>query len=161
MITMQAKADLPERPKEFRFATPLLEETEVTYQRYVDADLLAVEPVISLEEEYGETSYAWIWIVGGAVIAVAGLGIFLSRNTRSIRDERPTPFLIPEQITAFTVLGLLKRIQQKNGFDETGRQELATSINRLERHYFVNAEDEEPDLNELAEVWIRRTTVSG
>ncbi len=55
-------------------------------------------------------------------------------------------------------MGLLKQIQQNDGLNESGRQELNTSINRLEQYYFVNANnDDEPDLKELAETWIRKT----
>ncbi len=62
-----------------------------------------MEQEISLEEEYGESGYAWICIVGGVVIGVAGLGFFLSRKTQAVRDEESTRFQMPEKITPYWV----------------------------------------------------------
>jgi hypothetical protein len=67
-------------------------------------------------------------------------------------------FQLPERITPFTVLGLLRDIERNNGFNESGRTELTASINRLERYYFVDQSDDEPDLKTVAETWISRAT---
>ena len=66
-------------------------------------------------------------------------------------------FELPDSITPFTVLGLLRQIERNNGFDGHGKLELATCINRLEQHYFLRIDDDEPDLEEIAESWIRRS----
>ena len=63
---------------------------------------------------------------------------------------------MPKTLTAFTVLGLLRQIDQNNGLNESSRLELAGSIDHLEQHYFINNGDEEPNLQEMAETWVRR-----
>jgi hypothetical protein len=156
MVTMHAQEDLPELPKTFRFARALLPTKEVVYQRYVDADLLAVEQQISLEEQYGELGYTWVWGIVAFILAVIALVIvwrLAARTAPAVVQER---FRMPDEVTPFTVLGLLKHIQSNNGLDETGQQELTASITRLERHYFSPKQDEDPDLHEIAESWLRR-----
>jgi hypothetical protein len=66
-------------------------------------------------------------------------------------------FTVPEQVTPFTVLGLLEEIHQHNGLSDDGRRELAASIDRIERHYFARENGEAPpDLQEVAETWVRK-----
>jgi len=156
MVTMQAQEDLPELPKTFRFAEAILPTKEVIYQRYVDADLLAVDQQISLEQQYGELGYTWVWgIIAGVLVLTAIVIVWrlVARKAPEVVQER---FRMPEEVTPFTVLGLLKRIQSNNGLDESGQQELTTSITRLERHYFSPRQDEAPNLHEIAESWLRR-----
>ena len=59
-----------EAPKEFKFAAAKVDGAEMTYQRYVDADLAKVSPVVALESRYGEPTYAWAWRLGGGLLVV-------------------------------------------------------------------------------------------
>ncbi len=162
MITLNAQEDLPQRPASFQFPESKLDVHEVTYQRYNDADLLAVDREISLEEEYGETSYAGLWILGGvAAVVIAGSLALLWMAARRKPQLAEEGVRLPEKLTPFTVLGLLRRIEESNGFGEAGRMELRTSIERLERYYFVEGEDEEPDLARIANMWAHRATNGG
>ena len=43
---------------------------------------------------------------------------------------------MPEVVTPFSVLGLLREIEQRNGLSAPQLRELSTSIQQLERHYF-------------------------
>lgn len=158
MVTMQAEQGLAELPQTFRFAEVVLPTEEILYQRYVDADLLAVEQEISLEQEYGQVSYAWVWLLapGGGLMLAMGV-VTWRRGRRSSHAVVQKRFQLPDDITPFTVIGLLKHIQSNNGLDGNGRQELQTSIGRLERFYFGQAAADEPDLNEIAESWVRRS----
>ncbi len=167
IINLQAKEGSASRPKLFTFGTAKLDTKEVVYQRYVDADLLTVEQKISLEEQYGNTSYAWLWIVAFVSVGgVACLALVIALTRRNIDAKSVVQFQMPENVTAFTVLGLLKQIQENNGLSDDGKTELVTSINRLERYYFGNGhpsndgENVEPNLRELAEHWLNRTTTS-
>ncbi|MDP6723028.1 MAG: hypothetical protein QGF59_30470, partial [Pirellulaceae bacterium] len=120
MVTMHARQDLPERPTMFQFGEPKLAAEENVYQRYDDADLMTVDREISLLEQYGETSYAWIWPAFGLLgvgIALVMLVVLSSRRTRQTVAPR---FELPESITPFTALGLLRQIEQNNGFDVNG-----------------------------------------
>jgi hypothetical protein len=55
------------------------------------------------------------------------------------------------------VLGLLRDIEHNNGLSDDGHRELSASIERIERHYFVEAETAEPPLRTIAEEWLQRT----
>ena len=52
LVSYRAAADQPKPPATFRFASAKVDGAEMTYQRYVDADLAKVGPEVSLEERY-------------------------------------------------------------------------------------------------------------
>ena len=56
------------------------------------------------------------------------------------------------------VLGLLREIEHHNGLPAPQMQELATSIQQLERHYFAGSNGSEPDLKRIAETWVGRAS---
>lgn len=170
MVTMAGKDGLVEHPKSFQFAAvkdpnllahaedkDIPAEDAMVYQRFVDADLESVSQHISLEEQYGETSHAWIgWAVGLGLGGVALLGLIFALRPKE-RVERKARFEVPAEVTPFTVLGLLKDIQANNGLTPKRKTELSTSINRIEQYYFgaTNGE-EEPKLTEIARTWVRQ-----
>ncbi len=158
LVTMQAKEGLAQLPTKFRFAAAKQNVAEMTYQRYEDADLATAESEISLEERYGEPTRRWLWVVGAVVGGVLVLGIGVALWPRRKLEAVRARFKMPENITPFTVLGLLKQIDENNGLDGAGREELRTSINRIERFYFDRVSDEQPDLHQIAEAWVRRTS---
>ena len=67
-------------------------------------------------------------------------------------------FHVPEVVTPFSVLGLLREIEHKNGLSAPQMQELATSIQQIERHYFAGSNGSEPDLKQIAETWVSRAS---
>ncbi|QDV37512.1 hypothetical protein [Tautonia plasticadhaerens] len=143
-------------PAEFHFASVEVDPAEVTYQRYDDADLAEVEPVIALERDYGDRDLGWLWVSLGAaaVVVVAVLAVaFRPREA----DQVPEAYRIPEPLTPFTVLGLLRDIERHDGFPGPQHDELAATIDRLETYYFVTPAGEEPDLRGIAEDWVRRS----
>ena len=119
---------LPSRtrpPKTFKFARAKADGAEMVYQRYVDADLAKVGPEVSLEARYGEPTYAWAWWLGGglllAALAVGALVALVRSRPRHVKAAR---FQLPEEITPFSVLGLLREIEHKNGLSAPEMQEL-------------------------------------
>jgi hypothetical protein len=158
MVTMQAREDLPERPTAFQFGAATIDVDEIVYQRYDDADLLAVEREISLVEEYGETSYAWVWLAGAVLFTGVVLAVVVVRSMRCAPQAVESRFILPQTITPFTVLGLLRQIERNNGFDGDGKLELGGCIKRLEEHYFFRVHDDEPNLREIAELWLQRSS---
>ena len=73
---------------------------------------------------------------------------------RTVRKPR---FAVPAEVTPFTVLGLLKDIEANNGLNPKRKEELATSINRIEKYYFGEPNgDEEPKLRDIAGTWVRQ-----
>jgi hypothetical protein len=155
LVTFQAKEGLAELPKSFHFAPAKIEAEEMLHQRYVDADLAEVGEVVDLEQKYGEPSRAWLWwALGGlaALVVAALLAWRLWPRGEVVESER---FRIPEPLTPFTVLALLRDVLQHGGLNEAKRRELAESIQYLERHYFAAPAPDEPDLRRIAETWVR------
>ncbi len=160
MIEMRAKEDLTELPETFEFARAKVATAEVDYQRYVDADLESVEPVISLEARYGETSKApmALFALFGALALGCGFVGVNAWKKRAVgpRDERR--FALPDELTPFTVIGFLRDIEGKNGISKAQRADLLAHIRRVETYYFEENDAEQPDLESIAKTWHQRAT---
>ncbi len=128
----------------------------MTYQRYQDADLANATPEVSLENSYGSPSRAWIYWTAAAAAAILIFAVALTLAFRRRAPKETAPWQLPETLTPFTVLGLLRRIQAKNGFDQAGKEELANSIALVETRYFAADGTGRPDLRSLAEDWVRK-----
>ena len=159
MVYLQAKEGLKEHPKEFQFGSSLIAQVTMEHQRYVDADLASVGAVISLEQEYGEPVAMWKWYTGGAVAMAIGLvlvyALLLSKPQEQVIARR---FHVPDDVTPFTVIGLLKNIESNNGLNPDCSKELAGTINRLEKYYFSDRAGDEPDLHNIASDWASKAT---
>lgn len=158
IVTLQAKEDLEELPKEFHFATALTE-AETEFQRYVDADLASVEQVVPLEEKYGEARSPLPMVAAGAVALVLIVGLLVWKLNQPQTTVTRRRFNVPDSLTPFTVIGLLRDIESNNGFNAESKQELVTAINRLEQFYFLKENGqavEEPELSRIASDWVNR-----
>lgn len=155
--TLVAAPGQTEAPKSFRFGSPNENVAEMTYQRYKDADLVAVTEEVSLEKEYAQASYAWIWIAVGASLAAVLLVTLIAWMIRGKRPTAAQAFHVPEQLTPFTVLGLLRTIDAKNGLAAKEHAELAQVIDEVEQYYFAAPQGPEPNLRGIAETWVGRT----
>ncbi|QDT41944.1 hypothetical protein Pan241w_20240 [Gimesia alba] len=156
MVSMEARPDLTKHPESFSFGLPKLKEHEVTYQRFDDADLVSVEPEIMLQQEYGTPERSWILPITGVVAVLLLILIIFKLSTRKPQTVTAARYQVPEHITPFTVLGLLKDIERNNGLSPAGKQELGVSISRLEHYYFEAPKGEEPDLNEVVHRWVNQ-----
>lgn len=157
MVTLEAE-DGDEVPTNFAFGEAKLPVKEVVYQRYSDADLVAVDRLVDLEETYGEAKSKWIVPVIAvstlAVVALIGGIVFLAMRKPSQVIDRGLQ--LPDQLTPFTVLGLLRSIEQNNGFGQDMHQELQGSIAQIEHFYFGETAENEPDLRDIAQTWVSR-----
>ena len=161
MVELRANEALEELPESFTFASIAsdLEDVEMTYQRYVDADLASVGPVASLEARYGELDRPgfWTWTLGLALAAGAFIGL-----RRLLSNLRPAPeqarYIVPEDLSAFTVIGLLRQIESSSQLSEDSRDELKVQITKIESHYFGEQQTSNPDLNEIAHAWVQRVS---
>jgi hypothetical protein len=162
MVTLKAKPDLAQLPQRFAFGQTKGDDTTMSYQRFNDADLVAVEREISLEQQYGKRSQAWLWwsgAAGGAGLVLVLLLVWYLRRPRAGEADR---WKLPEPLTAFTTIGLLERIRHEGRLNETQREELLASIQMVERHYFAangsgtGNGNGHPDLKGIAEGWLRR-----
>ncbi len=156
LVTMRAQDGAEKLPEEFRFGAPKIVGAESLFQRYVDADLLSVDSVIGLERSYGESSRLWMIWVGAAIVLVLGGGLAWRRwgNPAAVADE--SGLRLPEEVTPFTVIGLLREIERRHALDSQSESELGAQIQHLERHYFQNGTTDELDLRSIAEGWLEK-----
>ena len=63
---------------------------------------------------------------------------------------------MPNEVTPFSVLGLLRHIESNNELRPEQRSELQSSIQRLEKHYFDAPSAAEPNLEQIAREWIQQ-----
>ncbi|MHC5065611.1 MAG: hypothetical protein ACYTG5_16730 [Planctomycetota bacterium] len=156
MVTMVAEEDLAERPEWFEFGSSKYEGTDMVYQRFVDADLLEVEARFRLEEVYGETGFPWMWVVLPLLLLGSVLGFGIYRRTHRPVVVDPSLFQVPQRVTPFTVLGLLKRIREHEAIGAQYGEELDRVIGELEKVYFDDEDAPAPDLRRLAEEWVAK-----
>jgi hypothetical protein len=154
-IALRAKEGLPKHPETFTFAKAKVETASDEHFRYVDADLASVPATVSLEREYGKPSRMWLWWIPAALLVGVGAVIGL-RRLRKPAAEEVSRFRVPEPLTPFTVLGLLRDIEANDGLAPAQKRELGDEIQRIERHFFVAQEAEAPDLARIASSWAQR-----
>ena len=155
-LTLQAQEGLQAPPRTFAFATALVEAEPDEHFRYVDADLASVGPLVDLEERYAEPDRTWLlWI---PVVLVLGAGAWLGLRRLARPAAAPQGrFQIPEPVNPFTVLGVLRDIQARNGLSPDALTELEHEIAALEATYFGDDEPASPpDLRQVAERWVAR-----
>ncbi|MEY3457606.1 MAG: hypothetical protein RL215_763, partial [Planctomycetota bacterium] len=150
----------PERT--FSFAAPKVEPKETLYQRYNDADLEAVEQTVRLQQSWDQpANHRTAWTLGIlAFVTVAGAAFWYVRLRPAAEVAPSTPqWQMPGEITPFSVLALLRDIQQKSALQPQSASDLASSIARIEHYYFAaqshRADQPQPDLQSEAANWIR------
>ncbi|MEZ6065602.1 MAG: hypothetical protein R3B90_07785 [Planctomycetaceae bacterium] len=153
--------DLGAIPTSFTFPQPKGDVAENSWLRYEDADLKSVEQVVSLEREYGEVKATWpYWLAGGLVVLALG-GVFWRLLRGTAVDDVPVSQQLPERITPFNLLTMLREVEARNGFNPQEQQELSSTISQIERTYFAgeangNGHDE---LRQLAQRWVGKSRV--
>jgi hypothetical protein len=154
-VALEAQEGLLQLPKEFRFGTAKVVESEMIYQRYQDADVQTVASQISLEKDYGKRGWGWVpWagLAGAGFVVLAGAATYLA--IRRSRRAHVGPEL-PGQLTPFTVISFLNRVRGNGNLSDSQRAELERSIVEIEQHYFaVQTNGHSPDLRRIAERWL-------
>jgi hypothetical protein len=127
------------------------------YQRYNDADLVAVAAVTELECSYGGRRLPWPWWAGGGAVVLVGMGVLAWRRVGVRRAPVRAGWKVPEQVTPFTTIALLERIRKDGGLSDAERAEVAATIRDLEQLYFAAGECKgSKSLSEVAQSWVRR-----
>ncbi len=158
VVTMTAKKDLEELPATFEFAAPKVDGARTIHQRYADADLVSVGREISLLERYGERATPTsVYLFAGLILALCvGLG-FMSTRRRD-PTQVVSGWKLPEQLTPFTVLGLLREIEASRRLPDARLDELRQAIRSVERQFFAESSDvSDVDLRRVAEEWLKAT----
>jgi hypothetical protein len=154
LITMQADTSQSMAPKTFSFGTLKVDDAKAKYQRFVDADLEEVESVVALERNYPRSG--WRWARRALILAMLCVGaclIFVQLRSRQSAEEEAA-YELPEKVTPFTAINLLKHIYATNGLKPNEKQQLSDTIQRLESHYFVEPKGSELDLEQVMRDWI-------
>ena len=141
-------------PEVFAFPEPLLETTDLSYQRYVDADLQEVESSVALVEKYGTNRRAWyvggLFAVAGAVILFGGAIALRRLSSRSSQTVSA-----PQSVTTpFSLLSHLQGIARKDELPAEKKNRLHEDIAVLEHFYFAESNGHgQPDLIAIASRW--------
>jgi hypothetical protein len=142
-------------PHSFAFGKPRIAGSKLVHQRYADADLVAATPEVELLAGYGTPSRTGLWLaIAGSLLVIAlGSVLFVFRR----RAPAPAGGLrLPDQLTPFTVLGLLREIRARDGIDAGSAAELDGAIAQVEAGYFSAAAAASQDLRALASDWVSR-----
>ena len=148
---------------EFEFPAAKSADIEITYRRYQDMDPVEAAAKVTLVEgaevaKVAETDYR-LWIGGVVGLLVVGLLTFLAlRRKPADSSNAPPLFTFPREVTPFSVIALLHRIQSSQVVSLTDDQRhlLQSEIHRLEQHTFARESNSTSsrDLDELAHRWL-------
>ena len=142
---------------DFDFGMPVMADIISNYQRYQDADLVDVEPTVSLDRKYGSSAGWSYWWVLPLLAIIAVSTVFFWRGKPV--EQSQARFEVPQEINPFTVLTVLRDIKQRNGITDQQSEALNHSINRVESFYFGRSQQDlaAEDLKALAEQWVRES----
>ncbi len=141
----------------FTFPVANIKGTEVSYQRYDDADLIESQGTVELAGTYIQPQRNWLWAAPLIGLGLAGVALLIARSARHRQPHQPTGrYQMPTEVTPFSVLGLLRHIESNNGLKPEQRGKLHFSIQQLERHYFDTPNPTEPNLEQIAREWIQQ-----
>lgn len=146
-------------PALFRFPPAKAKGIELTYKRYADADLVEVKPELALAGLRLRPDFTWLWVLLGLAMA-GGAATFAVRRRLAVRpaEAGEAAYAMPAQVTPFTALTLLRRIQADDrlALADERRGELARTIRELEQGYFARPTNGSPngDLTRLLQTWL-------
>ena len=152
-VSLHAKKDLAAPAKRFSFAKPKSDDIKTTYFRYADADLVSVAADVELGAKYGKTAMSWHWLWLGLLVPV---GVIWFRKGERESDGPAAPFVVPDEITPLSVIGLLQRIKDGGKLDAATRSELDQTIASMQGHYYASNASTAPDLAGLAKDWVAK-----
>lgn len=147
-------------PPTFQFPKAKMPTEEVAFKHYEDADLVVVKDTLALAgvplrppNRLAQVGYAVIFLA-----CAAGLWVLLRRG-KDAAVATAAAYALPAHITPFTVLGLLRQMEQDPRLPGARRGELSSAIRDLEARYFGRAGETngQADLERVAREWVGRT----
>lgn len=160
-FTYRRKKDLR---GDVRFAFPALKPgvtvASTEYKHYQDADLVAVDAKQAMAGVLLRSSVG-TGLRNGAIaagIAIVVLSVYWGRRlTRRMKPQEAEGLALPAQITPFTVVAFLRRIQKESSarLDESSRSALLRQIQEIEAAFFssATASASSTDLESIARKW--------
>jgi hypothetical protein len=156
-VALQDRREAAGDAAQFQFASLKLQPKDTIYQRYEDADLKVTEQTVTLQSQWDRPVTPWyVWGLGGLVLC-AGLcvGIVMLRRRGTEATVKTGRWVMPSEVTPFTTLAVLQRIESEGGLTADQRRELTELMRRIERHYFSTGDRESaPDLTAELHRWI-------
>ncbi|MFM9961219.1 MAG: hypothetical protein ACKV2Q_08325 [Planctomycetaceae bacterium] len=148
---------------EFEFPSAKSADTQMTYRRYQDLDPVEAAARVTLVEgaevaKVAETDHR-LWIGGVVGVLVVGLLTFLAlRRKPDDSSIAPPLFTFPREVTPFSVIALLHRIESNDTvpLDDEQRLALKADIHTLEQSTFSRDGTTAPkgNLDTLARRWL-------
>ncbi|MEM9478369.1 MAG: hypothetical protein AAGA58_01765 [Verrucomicrobiota bacterium] len=144
----------------FEFGEPKVETKGSIFQTYEDVDLVESGPVLRLAGMGAPVigKSMWPWLISGAALLVILLGIFMfwPRGDRETAEER---YAVPSELTPFTAVSLLRRMEQDADFPEKHLAGLREEAGAIEAAYFDSGSEPSSsgiDLESTLQKWIKR-----
>jgi hypothetical protein len=137
------------------FGRPKRDDIKAAYQRYDDADLQTVTPEVALRGGPIAGNPAWAWVAVSVAFVFYMLWLLFARPGRGAAQATGKVLAMPQQVTPFTVLGLLQEIAARTRLDAAQQAQLAADIARIEACHFARAADPSLDLAAVARTWLR------
>lgn len=159
-VTLKGRDGQAELPRTFRFATvklPTKESDGLIYQRYQDADLVAVPQEVNLEQQYGKKDNSWLYaVIGGSAAGVLLLGGLTLILRSALRKPVDAGVMLPDELNAFNVLELLLQARKSPRLTADQRAEIDRNIADIETHFFSadRPNGPSPDLQNIARRWV-------
>ncbi len=115
LVTLRASANRAQPPRTFEFGQAKIDDAKMLYQRFNDADLVAVEREAPLEQQYAGRGSRWLWWLGGAAMGLPVLAIAAYLLLRRPRTHAAGRWKLPQPLTPFTLISLLEQMQHDDG----------------------------------------------
>lgn len=135
---------------------------KITLKQFSDADIVDAKPVLTIGSPISLISRLWpaLVAIASAAIAAALLILLIRRNPKAAAVKAP-PVSVPINLTPFTAVATLRKIQSLNGtaLPPPAQEELAIAIKTLERRYFgpaATTEAQDIELRPIVQTWVDR-----
>lgn len=132
----------------------LAKEDGLTRQRYVDVDLVPVDAQVPLGGSGGGFN-AWVAASIAILIAIAAAMFAIFRKKPDGGPSGPVLLPLPAHINAVSVIGYLRRLQEREGVSTAQKESLEKEITALEAKLFGrgDAAQDPAELEEIAKRW--------
>lgn len=158
-LTLERNDQQPPADGSFLFASAGIEDVELLYQRFNDADLVTVEQKITLiSAATGSTGSGSRFQTLTAVlmlITLAASGVIFVRTKKAstLSSAAQNLRVLPETLDAFSAIGLLRGLLDESEHPDQ-RVQIEQAMQLIESQWFASGRQKEPqDLKIILEPW--------
>lgn len=140
-IKLTGRKDLASKPDQFQFAVakagPGIKIEEMSLMGFQDEDLMELQPVVTLQGNYGEAATPWATIIAIASASLLGLTVITLGAIAATRKKKtPSSVIDLSEVTPFGLVTALEKRLQSGDLAKSQEQELRQEIRRLEAAFF-------------------------